>query len=455
MSSKTLDNKRVALHNLGCKVNSYETFVMKELLENAGCEIVDFEDEADIYIVNTCSVTNIADRKSRQMLHKARKKNPEALIIAAGCYVQGREPEEVIKDGVDLLVGNDNKGKLIGLIEAYYAEKKQWAVEDMSDKRPYEDMLLTKNSEMTRLYIKVEDGCDQFCSYCMIPYLRGRVRSRKLSEIVREIEGFEGRYPEIVLTGINLSAYGKDLDSQDLISLIGRINDIPSIKRIRVSSLEPRIVTRESAEILAGMEKVCPHFHLSLQSGCDRTLKRMNRHYTGAQYMEAVGYLRESFRRERGAYPALTTDVIVGFPGESEEDFRECEDFLREIAFFETHVFKYSARKGTAAAKYPDQLTDRVKSERSARLIALCGENRRAFMDELVKNEAYTPELLVEEYMEAEGKRYQVGHTGEYVKTAVLSDEDLRGKIVAGRLDGPGYIAADKDICIMRDFEVK
>ena len=451
MSSKTLDKMRAGLHNLGCKVNSYEIQVMTGLLKEAGCRIVDFEDEADIYIVNTCSVTNIADRKSRQMLHRAKKRNPGALVIAAGCYVQGRDADEVMNDGVDLIIGNDNKGKLIELIEDYFEKNKRFALNDMSVKRPYEDMELKETGERTRAYIKVEDGCDQFCSYCIIPFLRGRVRSRSAEDTVREIEGLGGAYPEIVLTGINLSAYGRDLERGSLLELIKRINEIPDIRRIRISSLEPRIVTKEFAGELAAMPKVCPHFHLSLQSGCDRTLKRMNRHYSAGEYREAAELLRAEFLKARGAVPALTTDVIAGFPGETEEDFEECFSFLRDLALFETHIFKYSVRKGTAAAKMEGQLTDREKSIRSERLIALGEENRRKFIDELIKNETYEPELLVEEYYGSEGDFYQVGHTGEYVKAVISSKEDLRGKTVKGRLKW----WEDKDICIMRRFEVK
>ena len=425
--------KKVALHNLGCKVNAYEMEVVQQLLTKNGYLIVPFAEYADIYIVNTCSVTNIADRKSRQMLHKAKKQNPEATVIAMGCYAQTDTEGAKEDESVDLIIGNNRKKDLIRIIEEYDAQQlnrsktlQETTVLDIAAEKEYEELKLTQTAEHTRAYIKVQDGCNQFCSYCIIPYARGRVRSRKLQDVLNEIEGLAKKgYQEVVLTGIHLSSYGIDFsDGTDLLQLIGEVHTIEGIKRIRLGSLEPRIVTEEFAQALAGMEKICPHFHLSLQSGCDETLKRMNRRYDTREYYEKVQILRRYFME-----PALTTDVIVGFPGETAEEFEQTMKFLDKIQFFEIHVFKYSRRKGTRADTMPNQLTEAVKTERSTRLIAEQNCKSRAYRERLIGKEI---EVLIEESRTIEDRVYQIGHTKEYVKAAVMTKEDLTNCIVKG-----------------------
>ena len=363
--------KKVAIHSLGCKVNSYEAESMEIMLRDEGYEIVPFSEDvqADIYIINTCSVTNIADRKSRQMLHKAKKMNPEAVVVAAGCYVQA-DPDGVKKDEcVDIILGNNMKISIVEALNDYFggSDKTSYLV-DINDKyQEYESLKINQTGEHTRAYIKIQDGCNQFCSYCIIPYVRGRVRSRKPEDIVNEVKTLAATgVKEVVLTGIHISSYGTDLENISLIELIEAIHEIEGIKRIRLGSLEPRIITEEFAKRIAGLEKICPHFHLSLQSGCDKTLKAMNRKYNTEEYYEGCVRLREVFEN-----PAITTDVIVGFPGETEEDFLETRKFLEKVHFYEMHIFKYSRRKGTVADKMKEQVADTVKSERSAVLLAL------------------------------------------------------------------------------------
>ena len=363
--------KKVAIHSLGCKVNSYEAESMEIMLRDEGYEIVPFSEDvqADIYIINTCSVTNIADRKSRQMLHKAKKMNPEAVVVAAGCYVQA-DPDGVKKDEcVDIILGNNMKISIVEALNDYFggSDKTSYLV-DINDKyQEYESLKINQTGEHTRAYIKIQDGCNQFCSYCIIPYVRGRVRSRKPEDIVNEVKTLAATgVKEVVLTGIHISSYGTDLENISLIELIEAIHEIEGIKRIRLGSLEPRIITEEFAKRIARLEKICPHFHLSLQSGCDKTLKAMNRKYNTEEYYEGCVKLREVFDN-----PAITTDVIVGFPGETEEDFLETRKFLEKVHFYEMHIFKYSRRKGTVADKMKEQVADTVKSERSAVLLAL------------------------------------------------------------------------------------
>ena len=466
--------KSVALHNLGCKVNSYEIEVMQQMLQEKGYTIVPFDEIADIYIVNTCTVTNIADRKSRQMLHRAKQKNPNALVVAVGCYVQtGRE--DVEQDPcIDLAIGNNRKKDLAAILEEYLEEavdtdavaegcdgangksdigdEKKYTgtagethkdktlhdttVIDINHTAEYEEMTLKHTAEHTRAYIKIQDGCNQFCSYCVIPYARGRVRSRRAEDIIREITGMaQAGYREIVLTGIHISSYGIDFDeeawkrgesvsvlkedeerrdysgSSKLIDLLERIHDIEGIERIRIGSLEPRIVTEETAARMAALPKLCPHFHLSLQSGCDATLRRMNRKYTSEEYAESVALLRKVFD-----HPAITTDVIVGFPGETEEEFAQTKAFLDRIRFFEMHIFKYSKRAGTRAAVMPEQVPDQVKTARSAELLALEKEQSKQFRAHYIGREA---EVLLEETKEIDGTEYLLGHTRDYVKVAV------------------------------------
>ncbi len=415
--------KKVALHNLGCKVNAYETEAMRQLLEQAGYEIVPFDAGADIYIINTCTVTNIADRKSRQMLHRAKKLNPEALVVAAGCYVQAAGEKIQADDSIDLVIGNNKKKDLISILQMYEEGRQAEALIDINHTKEYEELSVTGTAEHTRAYVKVQDGCNQFCSYCIIPYARGRVRSRRAEEVLGEVERLSANgYQEVVLTGIHLSSYGSDLEGEDLLSLIQMVNRVPGIWRIRLGSLEPRIVTEEFAGALAQMEKVCPHFHLSLQSGCDTVLRRMNRRYTTEEYEKGCAVLRRAFER-----PALTTDVIVGFPGETKEEFLATEAFLKRIEFFETHIFKYSRRKGTKADRMEGQLTEGVKAERSRILLKLNEENERRYLEGQLGRQV---EILVEEPVELGGIPYQTGHTREYCKAILDSKQCLTGRIV-------------------------
>ena len=406
--------KKVALHNLGCKVNAYELEAVEQLLEARGYEIVPFEPGADIYIINTCTVTNIADRKSRQMLHRAKKMNPQALVAAVGCYAQARGGELERDPAIDLVIGNNRKKEIPDLLEACLRERrKHREVPDIGRERDYEPLRIAGTKEHTRAFLKVQDGCNQFCSYCIIPYTRGRVRSRRPEDVEAEVRRLASEgYREAVLTGIHLSSYGMDFqDGTDLLSLIRRIHGIDGIERIRFGSLEPRIITEEFASALAGMEKICPHFHLSLQSGCDETLKRMNRHYTCEEYLERCQILRDCFSN-----PAITTDVIVGFPGETEEEFEQTQEFLKTVHFYEMHVFKYSRRAGTRADRMPDQIPEPVKTKRSAALLKLEAEMSKEYRASFFGKQA---ELLLEEPAVIGGQTYMIGHTKEYVKGAV------------------------------------
>ena len=423
--------KKAALHNLGCKVNAYETEAMQELLEQNGYEIVPFQEGADIYIINTCTVTNMADRKSRQMIHRAKKMNPDAIVVAAGCYVQAQENSGKVDECIDIVIGNNKKQNLIEILEEYEQKRKeadgmfvQQEVIDINHTKEYEELHLTKTAEHTRAYIKVQDGCNQFCTYCIIPYARGRVRSRRKEEVVEEVSTLAGNgYKEVVLTGIHLSSYGVDFEEKEtLLSLIQAVHAIEGIERIRLGSLEPRIITEEFAAALSALPKICPHFHLSLQSGCEATLKRMNRRYSAGEYFEKCTLLRKHFEN-----PALTTDVIVGFPGETEEEFEESRAFVEKVNFYETHIFKYSKRQGTKAAVMPDQVPEQEKTRRSNILLALDEQNRKAYEERFAGKET---EILVEEQMEKDGKTYWVGHTKEYIRLAVVSDENLSGRLV-------------------------
>ncbi|MBE6014489.1 MAG: tRNA (N(6)-L-threonylcarbamoyladenosine(37)-C(2))-methylthiotransferase MtaB [Lachnospiraceae bacterium] len=422
---------KASFHNLGCKVNSYETESMQQLLVAAGYEIVPFEEEADVCIINTCSVTNIADRKSRQMIHKAKKISPDAIIVATGCYAQ-MFSEDVVKDGfADIIIGNNNKNSLVRLIEEYKKSMEEpiVAVEDLSHGCEYENMISTETVEHTRAFIKIQDGCNQFCSYCIIPFARGRIRSRDMEDIISEAGALgEAGYKELVLTGINLSAYGIDCGSS-LIEVIENIAAIPEIKRIRISSLEPGIITEEFLTRLKKVDKICPHFHLSLQSGCDSVLSRMNRHYTTGEYYEKCEMIRKVFE-----LPAITTDIITGFPGETEEEFATTLDFVKRCNIYETHIFKFSRRKGTKADKMPGQLTDKVKSERSTRLSAVAKDNTYGFME---ANIGRRVSVLLEEEVTLGGGRYLIGFTKEYVKVGVAAEcGALPGDILEGTIKG-------------------
>jgi len=428
--------KNIALHNLGCKVNSYEMDVMQQILQEKGYNIVPFDKAADVYIVNTCTVTNIADRKSRQMLHRAKQLNPDAIVVAVGCYVQtGRETIEK-DDSIDLAVGNNRKKDIAVILEEFMKKKEEAAEQDktlcgttildIDHTDEYEEVTLKRTAEHTRAYIKIQDGCNQFCSYCTIPYARGRVRSRRPEDVINEIRGLvEAGFKEVVLTGIHISSYGIDFEGKraysgesGLIGLIEQIQTIEGLERIRLGSLEPRIVTEETAKRLSRLSKLCPHFHLSLQSGSDTVLKRMNRHYTTGEYYTGVEHLRKYF-----SHPAITTDVIVGFPGETEEEFAETAAFLEKICFYEMHIFKYSRREGTAAASMPGQVPEKTKTQRSNVLIAMERRQSAEFRRYYIGGEA---EILLEEEKEIHGETWLVGHTRDYVKAAVKKTPEMR-----------------------------
>ena len=421
--------KRAALHSLGCKVNSYETEAMQEMLSEQGYEIVAFEEPADVYVINTCSVTSMADRKSRQMLHRARKQNPEALVIAAGCYVQSAEEALLQDPAVDILIGNNEKAKLPGILKTWEETGKASHVHDMSHEKQYEEMSRRQTAGHTRAYVKIQDGCDQFCTYCIIPYTRGRVRSRSLPDILSEVETLAGNgYQEVVLTGIHLDSYGADLPDKDLLDVIRAAAGVEGIRRIRLGSLEPRIMTEPFVRGLASVEKLCPHFHLSLQSGCDETLKRMNRRYDTQEFRACCERLRAAFDQ-----PALTTDVMVGFPGETEEEFARTVAFLEEIRFYEMHVFKYSRRKGTRADRMEGQIPEPVKTQRSEALLKLTKEQSRAYRQRLL---GATAEVLMEEPYVCRGEVWQTGHTETYVKVAVPGEMPLMNRLLQVKVDG-------------------
>lgn len=421
--------KKIALHNLGCKVNAYETDAMQQLLEEAGYEIVPFEPGADVYIINTCTVTNIADRKSRQMLHKAKKMNEDAVVVAAGCYVQVAHEEAVADPCIDIIIGNNNKQDIVAILQEYEASHKAEGFLDINEKGvPYEPLHIERTGRNTRAYIKVQDGCNQFCSYCMIPYARGRVRSRHIKDVVSEVTALAANgYKEVVVTGIHVGSYGTDLGEEEtLLALLWAVHGVEGIERIRLSSLEPRTMTEEFVQELHAMDKLCPHFHLSLQSGCDETLKRMNRHYTTEEYYEACQRLRRYYE-----HPAITTDIITGFPGETEEEFQRTKDFVQKVGFYETHVFRYSKRKGTRAAAMPEQLEESVKADRSADLLRLDETNSRNFREYYVGREV---EVLMEESITVQEQVYQTGHTREYVRVARVGAQPLDNHLIKGKV---------------------
>ena len=423
--------RTAALHNLGCKVNSYETEAMQQLLEEAGYEIVSFHEKADVYIINTCSVTNIADRKSRQMLHRAKKQNPEAVVVAAGCYVQSAAEELKADLAVDVIIGNNKKQDLVPILEEYFKDRTDSShVIEINETHEYERLSIHKIADHTRAFLKVQDGCNQFCSYCIIPYTRGRVRSRRPKEVVAEVRELAAAgYQEVVLTGIHLSSYGVDFkeeERENLLSLIRQVHEVEGIRRIRLGSLEPRIITDDFAKALASMPKFCPHFHLSLQSGCDETLKRMNRHYTTEEYAAGCDILRRYFDN-----PAITTDVIVGFPGETEEEFEATKAFLERIGFYEMHIFKYSRRAGTRADRMPEQVPEQIKNVRSEALLLLEKQMSKAYRESFLGKKKT---VLLEEKTEIEGRAYMIGHTMEYVKAVVPYADDLKNKMTEGVL---------------------
>ena len=418
--------RKAALHNLGCKVNSYETEAMTQLLKKAGYEIVSFQDQADVYIINTCSVTNMADRKSRQMLHKAKKQNPNAVVVATGCYVQ-TATEKVAQDlSIDLVVGNNRKKDIVEILNEYYAEKeageqvKEEYVIDINHTDEYEDLEISTVTEHTRAHLKIQDGCNNFCSYCIIPYARGRIRIRTMESIKAELERLSASgFKEIVLTGINLSCY--DDNGKKLIDVIEMADNVNGIERIRLGSLDPEVVTEDFVERLGKVKKICPHFHFSLQSGCDKTLKAMNRHYTSDEYYEKCQLIRKYIDN-----PAFTTDVIVGFPGETEEDYISSREFVKKVKFAELHVFKYSKRDGTVAAKMPNQIDEKIKTLRSEDLIKTGEELTKEFRQAKIGQDTT---VLFEEKILLDNKEYWVGHTVDYIKIAVPEKENLEGQI--------------------------
>ena len=445
--------KTVAFHNLGCKVNDYETDIMQQKFTENGFRVVPFTQKADVFVINTCTVTNIADRKSRQMLHRAKKLNPDAIVIAVGCYVQTAGKEILKDESIDIAIGNNKKTDIINILNEYIKDNKADKAEniiDIGQTSEYESMFLTNTAERTRAYIKIQDGCDQFCSYCLIPYARGRARSRDEADILEEIKGLAGKgYHEFVLTGIHVSSYGVDRVVNDgkkaefntmgrewtneyLIGLLQEMDNMDGVSRIRLSSLEPRIVTEEFASRISKIGKLCPHFHLSLQSGSDATLKRMNRHYTSEEYLRGVRLLRKYFDD-----PAITTDIIVGFPGESEEDFKTSFEFARRVSFYEMHIFKYSKRNGTAAAKMPDQIADSIKEERSHAMIGLRDELSEDFRRSYIGK---VRPVLVEEEIKIGKETYMVGFTPEYIKVAVgtegISKNGIYDVTIEDFLDG-------------------
>lgn len=407
-------HRTVAIHNLGCKVNSYEAESMEQLLTAAGYTMVPFDGEepADVYIINTCSVTNIADRKSRQMLHRAKKLNPSAVVVAAGCYVQADDKKVREDTAVDIILGNNCKISIVEALENYYADNDRNAMMvDMGKKQEYERLEIERVNEHTRAYIKIQDGCNQFCSYCIIPYTRGRIRSRALDDVVAEVKRVVANgYKEVVLTGIHLTSYGVDNNGGTLLDVITAVNEIDGLDRIRLSSLEPRIITEEFVKAISSMPKVCPHFHLSLQSGCDATLKRMNRKYTTEEYYKGCLILRRYYDN-----PAITTDVIVGFPAETDEEFEVTKAFLEKVHFYEMHIFKYSRRKGTVADQMPEQVPDSVKNERSNVLLELAdkmsNEYRNLYIGKRVK-------VLVEEKRDIYG--CYTGYTDNYIRVNIF-----------------------------------
>ena len=438
---------KVAFHNLGCKVNSYETQAMLAGLKKRGYVEVPFEEGADVYVINTCTVTNIADRKSRQMLHRAKTMNPDAAVVAVGCYAQAAGEGLLADEAVDIVIGNDRKHELPDLIEAWFeSREKQSALDEIGQSRRFEEMP-AECSEHTRAFLKIEDGCNQFCSYCLIPYVRGRVRSRDPEDILAEARRLaEKGYSEIVLTGIHISSFGLDFEGDagmraagygaPLLALLQRLDEIPDIRRIRLGSLEPRLITPENAAALAEIRSLCPHFHLSLQSGCDETLRRMNRKYTAAEFADKVRILREAFDR-----PALTTDVIVGFPCETEEEFAATLAFLQEIRFAQTHIFRYSRRKGTVADRMPDQVPEPVKAERSNVLLRLNRENRRSYAESFLGE---TREVLLETAEDGPDGPFWTGYTPEYLRLKLRCEDGRPGLYVPVKIEKDSLLLTEE-----------
>ncbi len=410
--------QRVAFYTLGCKVNQYETEAIAELFSKEGYEVVDFGKPADIYIINTCTVTSMSDRKSRQIIRRARKTNPSAYIAVAGCYAQ-TAPDTLLEiDGVNLVIGNNNRKNIVELVEANRGREKFSAVDDIMKVREFEELSIENYSERTRAFIKIQEGCNQFCSYCIIPYARGPIRSRTPQNIIDEIITLtKNGFTEVVLTGIHVASYGKDLGTTDLAELILQVNAIDAIERIRLSSIEPMTLNSDFINRIAKADKLCRHFHLSLQSGCDETLKRMNRKYTTAEYREIVDGLRRVFPDV-----AITTDIMVGFPGETDEEFAKTLEFTEQIAFADAHIFQYSPRKGTPAAKMTDQIPPEIKEARSKKIMAVCEKSRSEFLHGFLGK---TYPVLFEQ-PSADG--FFEGKTDNYITVSVPFEEGLSGK---------------------------
>ena len=422
-------SKKVAFYTLGCKVNQYETNAMAEQFIDNNYKVVDFEEFADVYIINTCTVTNMSDRKSRQIIRRAKQINPDSILVATGCYAQTAQEElEQIAD-IDLIVGNTEKKDIVKIVEKYGDNRDSGRVKisDINKQKEFVDFGSVNYTDKNRVAIKVQDGCNQFCTYCIIPYARGRIRSRKIESVKEEvIELAKNGIKEVVVTGIHVASYGKDLEEDiGLIDLLEEINKIDGIERIRLSSLEPTLITEDFVNRLSKLNKICDHFHLSLQSGCDETLKRMNRHYTTAEFKKATELLKK-------AYPnvALTTDIIVGFPGETDEEFNTTYEFLKGINFYKMHVFKYSPRHGTKAEKMPNQVDGNIKEERSRKLIELSDKNEK---DQNKKYINTNLKVLIEEFEDG----YYKGHTTNYIMVKIKENaENLQNKIVTAQIIG-------------------
>ncbi len=419
MCEDILKNVKTAILTLGCKVNTCESDAMAKALKNAGAQVVDFDEKADIYIVNTCSVTNIADRKSRQMLHRAKKLNPDAKVVACGCYVQALTKEEQETLGVDAIVGNNRKGTIVETCAKLLQNSDlEFNITEIGKETDFEDMESPESDSHTRAFIKIQDGCNQFCTYCIIPYVRGRIRSREPQSVLKEVDVLvEKGFKEVVLNGIHLSSYeAYDKKGGDaLLQLIEEIAEKPGVERIRLGSLEPRVVTADFADRISRISKLCPQFHLSLQSGSDTVLIRMNRKYDTAEYRKGVAELRRVY-----GDPAITTDIIVGFPQETEEEFLETMTFAREIAFSKIHVFRYSRRRGTVADKMPGQIQESIKEERSKKLMALEEDMGFSYADSFTGKEVT---VLTEEELVIDGKKYMTGLTDRYVRVAVAGED--------------------------------
>ncbi len=414
-------NKKVSFITLGCKVNQYETNAMTQQFIDAKYEVVENDEKADVYVVNTCTVTNMSDRKSRQMLRKVKELNRDSVVVACGCYAQVARNEVEAIEEIDLVLGNNEKKDIVEYIEKYKLDRHvKIEIDDIMEQKEFLDFGEVIYTENTRAVIKVQDGCDRYCSYCIIPYARGRVRSRRPESVIQEIEKIvKTGIKEIVITGIHIASYGKDFkEDYKIIDLLEELNKIKGIERIRLGSLEPLLITREFLERLIKLNKVCNHFHLSLQSGCDNTLKKMNRRYTTEEFRNIVKLLREYYLDVM-----LTTDIIVGFPGESEEDFNITYEFLKKIKFYQMHVFKYSPRKGTKAAEMINQIDGNVKEERSKKLLELSNKNQKEYNEELIGKEL---EILFEEEKNGE----YIGHTNNFIPVHVKSKENLKNQIV-------------------------